>query len=69
VVEPVDPFRGGVLDGVEGAPRAAGFDHLGLRPAGSPLHLTAGFVERATTLGAPEVTRRREIHTEVKWEY
>jgi len=30
VVEPVDPFEGGHLDGFEAAPRAASVDHLGL---------------------------------------
>jgi hypothetical protein len=30
VVEPVDPFGGGVFDGVQGVPGAAGFDELGL---------------------------------------
>jgi hypothetical protein len=30
VVEPVDPFGGGVLDLVHGAPRFAWFDQLGL---------------------------------------
>lgn len=30
VVEPVDPFGRGELDLVDGAPRFAGFDHLGL---------------------------------------
>ena len=30
VVEPVDPFEGGHLDGFEVAPRAASMDHLGL---------------------------------------
>jgi len=30
VVEPVDPFQGGDLDVVGGAPRASGFDQLGL---------------------------------------
>ena len=30
VVEPVDPFGGGVLDGVQGAPGTAGLDQFGL---------------------------------------
>ena len=30
MVEPVDPFGGGELDLVRGAPRSAGFDELGL---------------------------------------
>ncbi len=30
VVEPVDPFESGHLDGFEAAPRAASMDHLGL---------------------------------------
>ena len=29
-VEPVDPFRGGVLDLVDAAPRAEASDHFGL---------------------------------------
>src|SRR5215213_4679606 len=33
VVEPVDPFKGGELDGLEGAPRTAPMDHLGLEEA------------------------------------
>ena len=28
VIEPVDPFGGGVLDLIDGAPRAPGFDQL-----------------------------------------
>ena len=30
VVEPVDPFQGGVFDGLEGSPRPSSVDHLGL---------------------------------------
>ena len=29
VVEPIDPFEGGELDGLEAAPRSAPMDHLG----------------------------------------
>jgi len=30
VIEPVDPFEGGELDGFDGPPRPASVDHLGL---------------------------------------
>ena len=33
VVEPVDPFEGGELDGLEGTPRSASMDHLGFEQA------------------------------------
>lgn len=41
IVEPVDPFEGGELDGFEAAPRSASMDDLGLEQPVDPLIVSA----------------------------
>jgi len=58
VVEPVDPFDGGVLDGFEGSPRPASMDHLGLIKAVDPLD--ESIVARVPPLLPRRPWRRRQ---------
>ena len=44
VIEPIDPFGGGILDLLDGPPRAPVFDQLGLVQTGD--RLGEGIIER-----------------------
>jgi hypothetical protein len=63
MVEPVDPFQRGELDGFQASPRAASPDHLGLVEAvdrlGQGVVVTvADAADRRLDAGAPVVARR-----------
>ena len=57
VVEPVDPFEGGHLDGFEAAPRAATMDHLRLVEAvdGLGQGIIKGITDTADQIGRAHV--------------
>ena len=71
VVEPIDPFERGVLDGFEIAPGAGASDHLGFEEAVDRLgkgvvvaipNGEAGRVARVATEGSTPASTRRSVY-------
>jgi len=68
IIEPVNPFQRRVLDGIEGAPRSARVDHLGLEQADDRLgeRVVVGVADAAdrrldTGLGQPLGVADRQV--------